>query len=279
MTAEKGFYWKRFAEVEKLFLKMIADCRKESITISRFEEKLLQHTSTRLLDWVDHFIMPNSDQLRNTLETLGFIGRTSEGIQYYSHTGVSLPPVLLSQNSSPGQTGIALRVESISDFLQANSFSADIEGSCLSPYRWTEISHENGTSMCAVERRGTRVFEPVYKEDSYPKDYWAAIEAWKNMPRWHNDEEAAFTEISNQATKIIGTLGKNSAAHVVCLAERDYWLSRNFAGRMQKSRHNNLGLGWANHDHHTFRSSRQHFARHCAATHLPDASYCNVYFR
>ena len=82
MTAQKGFYWKRFAEVEKLFLRMIDDCKKESITISHFEEKLLKHTSTRILDWLDHFMMPDSDQLRNTLEKLGFIGNTSGAITY-----------------------------------------------------------------------------------------------------------------------------------------------------------------------------------------------------
>jgi hypothetical protein len=261
MTPKKGFYWKQFAEVEKLFLRIIADCTKESITISQFEEKLLKHTSTRLLDWLDHFMILDSGELRNTLETLGFVERTSKGVQYYSHPGIYLPPVLLSRNSSSGETGIALRVECISDFLQANNFSADIEGSFLSPYRRAEISLENGISMCAVERRGTKVFEPVYKEEGYLKNYLATLEAWKNLPRWHNDEDLAFTEISNQVTKVIDILGKNAAAHVVCLAERDYWLSRNFAGRMQKGRHDTMGLGWANHDHHTFRSSRQHFAR------------------
>ena len=30
--------------------------------------------------------------------------------------------------------------------------------------------------------------------------------------------------------------------------------------RIQKRRQDLLGLGWANHDHHTFRSSRAHFA-------------------
>ena len=70
-----------------------------------------------------------------------------------------------------------------------------------------------------------------------------------------------LAEISDRAAGIIDKLGKNTAAHIVCRVERDYWLSRNFAGRMQKSRHDTLGLGWANHDHHTFRSSRRHFSK------------------
>jgi hypothetical protein len=43
--------------------------------------------------------------------------------------------------------------------------------------------------------------------------------------------------------------------------ERKYWLSRNRAGQVQYERQNRLGLGWANHDHHTYRSSRVHFSR------------------
>ena len=36
-------------------------------------------------------------------------------------------------------------------------------------------------------------------------------------------------------------------------------MSRNRAGRVQYERQNRLGLGWANHDHHTYRSSRAAF--------------------
>jgi hypothetical protein len=48
-------------------------------------------------------------------------------------------------------------------------------------------------------------------------------------------------------------------------AEREYWQSRNHAARVQYERQSRLGLGWANHDHHTYRSSRPAF-RHLIAT-------------
>jgi hypothetical protein len=51
------------------------------------------------------------------------------------------------------------------------------------------------------------------------------------------------------------------ACHVVFEAERAYWEGRNRAARVQKARQDRLGLGWANHDHHTFRCSRAHFPR------------------
>ena len=51
------------------------------------------------------------------------------------------------------------------------------------------------------------------------------------------------------------------ACHLVFEVERDYWQSRNAAARAQKARQDRLGLGWANHDHHTFRCSRRFFPR------------------
>jgi hypothetical protein len=44
-------------------------------------------------------------------------------------------------------------------------------------------------------------------------------------------------------------------------SEREYWQGRNQAAQVQYARQQALGLGWANHDHHTYRSSREHFAR------------------
>jgi hypothetical protein len=41
--------------------------------------------------------------------------------------------------------------------------------------------------------------------------------------------------------------------------EREFWMFRNHAGRVQKRRQDQLGLGWANHDHHTYRCSRRYF--------------------
>jgi hypothetical protein len=49
------------------------------------------------------------------------------------------------------------------------------------------------------------------------------------------------------------------ACHYFFQEERRYWESRNRAAQLQKRRQDSLGLGWGNHDHHTFRCSREHF--------------------
>jgi 4-hydroxyphenylpyruvate dioxygenase-like putative hemolysin len=156
---------------------------------------------------------------------------------------------------------VAIRVESIADFLQVNGIRAEIEGGPFSPYRRASASTEGGAALLIVERRGTRDYEPVYTKDAYLRAYLKGMEAWQNRPRTGDNEDRTFGEIFRIADRLVIQLGPDLAAHIVCRAERTYWLSRNFAARMQQGRQDTLGLGWGNHDHHTFRSSRKNFSK------------------
>jgi hypothetical protein len=61
------------------------------------------------------------------------------------------------------------------------------------------------------------------------------------------------------ARGLVAEMGQDGAAWIAFAAERTHWQARNRAAQVQKARQDSLGLGWANHDHHTFRSSRQAF--------------------
>ena len=113
----------------------------------------------------------------------------------------------------------------------------------------------------AVERTGTADYEPTDQPDSYLRTYVNCVEACQKRFRTSADENESFAEISRIASSIKEKLGTHTAAHIVCMAERSYWLSRNLAARLQKSRQDVLGLGWGNQDHLTFRSSRHNFSR------------------
>jgi hypothetical protein len=54
-------------------------------------------------------------------------------------------------------------------------------------------------------------------------------------------------------------VGRDQSCQIFFEEERAYWENRNRAARIQKFRQDQLGLGWGNHDRHTFRSSREHF--------------------
>jgi hypothetical protein len=86
-----------------------------------------------------------------------------------------------------------------------------------------------------------------------------AHELWKTRPRKFEDDAEGFRRTNALLDRILAMVDRDLACHVVFREERAYWQSRNRAGQIQKGRQDKLGLGWANHDHHTFRCSRRHF--------------------
>ena len=70
------------------------------------------------------------------------------------------------------------------------------------------------------------------------------------------DEREGFEHALTLIGRAADDLGVDWACDLFFAAERDYWTRRNRAARTQKARQDALGLGWANHDHHTYRSSR-----------------------
>src|SRR5205085_7423512 len=68
-----------------------------------------------------------------------------------------------------------------------------------------------------------------------------------------------FRHLHERIGEMVELVGRDLACHLFFEEERRYWQKRNRAGQEQKRRQDILGLGWANHDHHTFRSSREFF--------------------
>ncbi len=261
MEQKRGFYWERHADAEKACLDLVLDCKRKNRILARFAEKLSNQTNSRLLDWIDHFYLSDSKQIREKLSSLGFVRQPDIAREAYCHPGAILPTFVLARRPFRHEQGLALRVDSIADFLQANGFRGEPEGAPFSPFRRALLGSEGGVSLMAVERRGSSDYDPLDPGSSYQRTVLEAIEAWQSRLRSNDDEETAFAEMFLIAERLIGRLGGGLAAHTVLYCERAYWLSRNFAARFQHGRHQTMGLGWANHDHYTFRSSRRNFSR------------------
>ena len=261
MEEEKGFYWERQAEAEKACLDLLEDCKRGNSTLSRFEQKLIQQTSSRLLDWVDHILVQDSKQIKERLNNVGFVKQPGTRYEALYHPGALLPRIVLTRQSSGMDQGVAVRVENIGDFLQTNGYRAGIEGGPLAPYRRAVVGTEGRVGMMVVERRGTMDYDPVSLSDVHLRNYLEGMEAWQKRPRDGNNEDEIFREIFRIADRLVSQLGMDTAASIICQCERAYWMSHNFAARVQRGRHETLGLGWANHDHYTFRSSRRNFFR------------------
>ena len=85
------------------------------------------------------------------------------------------------------------------------------------------------------------------------------LEKFRTRPRSFNHEEDGFEAANRLIDDAIHDLGPDLTCDLWFAAEREFWMRRNRAAQAQKARQDRLGLGWANHDHHTYRSSRKNF--------------------
>lgn len=260
--AQHQFLWECQPKAENLILKILDEAFELNPFIRDLQSDLQKHTSTRLFDWLDHVSHCYSEDLERELEEAGFtLEQTSYSYRVFHHAGAQLPRVIVKDkgNSSP-KIEIAVSVESIADFLMVRGLSSNIEGSLLSGYRKSSICIENDAELLVVERRGFISMEPqVLPADSIVK-YLEAKEKWQKRARSLEDEHQAMQQTLKIAEELVSLVGEDTAAWIVLSVERSFWQSKNLSGQLQKNRQDRLGMGWANHDHHTFRSSRKRFS-------------------
>jgi hypothetical protein len=260
MSEEKVFHWERHPAAEALQVVLLNKALNKNSFLSSLDRDLHRLTSTRVFDWIDHFAVVYSDQVAGSLVEREFEREDvpSEGIVYY-HPGALLPRIVLTKNTAKTPLAVFIKVDYVADFLQVHALSLPIQGSLFSGYRRALISSENQVECWVCERRGTRTLLPVSEALPYLERYLTAREKWQTRIRRHEDEDYIMNVLLDLVDELVGLVGMDMAAHIIMEGERAYWQSRNSAGQIQKARQDRLGMGWANHDHHTFRSSRRHF--------------------
>lgn len=255
-----AFQWKCQPDAEKFCLELLQEACQLNFSIQELQNQLHKETSTRLFDWVDHFSIGYAQEYEQRLQACGFVAESAAAeYRVYKHPGAQLPRIVM-HDGGQRLLGVAVGVETIADYLMVRGLSARIEGTPFSHYRRCELSKENGVTFWAVERRVGNTMEPTYADESTIGCYLQAQELWKTRMRHSRENEGEqMQQALAIASELISLVGQDLAAWVILACERDYWQSRNHAAQLQKNRQDRLGMGWANHDHHTFRSSRRHF--------------------
>jgi hypothetical protein len=230
----------------------------------KFETQLLTETGTRLLDWVDHFTIPQTASQADRLHDVGFQFSGENDHRAWRHPGGLFPAVVTSRHET---WRMAVHVESVVDFLTANGLDdqVSIEGAPLAPLRRATIASENGAEFCGVERHGFAGMAPPKFSPREAEAVLVAGESFRLRRRKFDGEEAGFEHAMRLIDAAAVEVGVDRACDLFFAAEREYWMRRNRAAQVQKARQDRLGLGWGNHDHHTYRSSREHFPRLIAA--------------
>lgn len=262
MNGTDLFDWKRWPKTERFVMGHVDAFLKVNQWARGLAGSLVEKTSTRFFDWIDHIVIPDSGGVQTTLKSLGFsknpFAETPPGMSAYSHPDAIFPDILVKEGAGRPGLEVALKPESLAAFAAVHGMTHAVEGEPLTRYRRLVVSEEGNTRLLAVERRGYRghvVEEPTAR---YYSEYAEADMHWRSRCRWYADVEDGFRETGKIVDEMVSRVGRDLAGYLVFKAEREYWAFRNRAARIQKGRQDTLGLGWGNHDHHTFRSSRRY---------------------
>ena len=169
---------------------------------------------------------------------------------------VNLPTVRV--DSEITEPTIAIRVSSIEDFVKAHALTnIHIQGDPTSDLRFTGPVLPNVPAIL-IQRNAGRGYAVATIHPSSDHHLQNTFNAFTHRSRTGDDlaDTRHALKVFNEAELYIGN---PRAVELFFETERNYWMSRNSAGRWQKARQDELGIGWVNHDHHTYRSSRESF--------------------
>jgi hypothetical protein len=257
------FEWPLAYDAEAVLRQFIGSFLERNRVAKELARRMRMETGTDFYEWVDHFtVSPDSiDELLRVGLVLEQVD-APPGARAYYHPRAMMPRALVRPDGSSGGAprDLAIRPESIIDFIAKNNLSADVHGKFGSRLRAALVAEQSGHRFFALERLAYRGFieQPVSPE--FALAVITVRELWRTRRRDFTDDAAGIAHAFELQNKAITLVGADVACDLFFAEERAYWNFRNLAGRVQKRRQDALGLGWGNHDHHTFRCSRRFFA-------------------
>lgn len=260
MAEKDEFDWGLYPDLEKFVISRVNYFLSHNAFAKQLSDKMLSQSSTKFVDWIDHMVIPDSSVKAKELEKLGLevidTQGDPDGATVYKHNKSYLFPILVSTGR---KFEVAIKPEEIDHLLQYLANGVGAEGEPYSPYRRAILKSEGNYILSAVERRGYNGFI-VEKPDDI-REYLDVLSKFYHRQRYFEDDSEGMAHFEKNIKNSLIALDNGRAADAFFRAEGTYWQSRNRAGQVQKARQDTLGLGWGNHDHHTYRSSRTNFTR------------------
>jgi len=261
LEADQAFDWPLANEAEEFLRRQTATFLARNSFALHLAHHMRDETGTDFFEWIDHLVL--SPSAKPALEEAGFVrdpnAETPDGETVYEHPRTTLPRVMLRRGNQESPSLLALRPESVADFMARHNLAGEPEGEPCSRYRRIAVAAENGAQLEAVERRAYLGFVSAPLKSGELRNILKARELWRTRPRLFPSDRQGIKAAHQTLDRVLALVGPDLACQLFFEAERAYWQCRNRAGRMQKHRQDQLGLGWGNHDHHTFRCSREHF--------------------
>lgn len=245
--------WTVQPQAEALLQEALADSLSRSPQAEAFRRRLLDGAGVRLRDILDHltFAEPGFP------ERLQACGWRREAAGLWRHPLGYFPDFL-----EAGGLAVAFRCESAFTLAQAIGASPEaIEGVPQGPHRRLRAFAGDGVAWLGVERTGWAGYDLPQPPPAQVRAARIHLQAFRTRRRQFDDVSQGFDHLDRLVDAAVAELGAHWSCALFFQAEREYWMSRCDAGRLQKARQDAVGIGWANLDHHTFDSSREWFPR------------------
>lgn len=249
------FRWTPQPVAERLVREIVEGILARDAAASRFGDRMREEAGVRFIDCVDHLVVDQAHVPSQRLIDAGFVRSEMLGGSYV-HPGGIFPAIKLTQREA---ALVHLKVESVADFAAANGSVGAFVGQPGDRFRIGVVTRD----FAVVERHGYRGPVTSFRDtnDHQVRAAMRHAEFFRLRRRSFRNDTEGFTHAEELVDRAVHELGVDWACDLFFAAEREHWQRRNRAARFQKARQDRLGLGWANHDHHTYRSSREHFPR------------------
>jgi hypothetical protein len=216
-----------------------------------FARWLLEGCAIRFRDIIDHVTFADASRLP-ALRQAGW--SSSDGI-VYRHAEGYFPDFV----QVPGDVGIAFRTESVEQFCRAHRLTVPIEGQAHGPMRKVRAFEAQVVTFWAIERNGHAGYEVPQVPASQVRAARLHGQAFRARRRQFDTAAQGLAHTERLVDAAVADLGCHWACDLFFRAEREYFTARCDAARLQHQRQHELGVGWANIDHHTYDSSREWF--------------------
>jgi hypothetical protein len=248
--------WPRCPEAAEYFAALFHAFAAHNPRVAAMADRFLEQAGVPLANLIDHWIVPSGYSLDADLATIGLaLSETADGDMVWEHPSARLPRLRVDEDADDVRMAIA--VEDLRHFADANDLPVHGQhGDPDSGYEEVGYRQDAG-ELIVLARRGYRGFRPAGATASDARALERVRAALRGRRR--SDAPRAAEEAAKLLGSLEGEVERDRLVDEFFAAERDYYMTRNRAARWQYERQQSIGIGWANHDHHTYRSSREGF--------------------
>ena len=226
IDSNSAFDWPLAYEAEGVLRRFIGLFLERNQFANEVSKRMSEETGTDFYDWVDYLTADTS--AIDELLRVGFVLEQVDalpGCAVYYHPRAMMPRVIVHQKGSlnGAPRDLALRPESIVDFVSRNSISTDIRGQFGSRLRTVRVAEESGHRLFALERLAYRGFVEQSDSSEFAFRVMTARELWRTRRRDFANDASGIAHAFEAQEKVIALVGVDVACDLFFAEERAYW--------------------------------------------------------